>query len=42
MRGIIRPFRSLNVNGKSFRQVRMTTVDDKGRRFEKAKMLGGN
>jgi len=42
MQGIIKPFRNININGLSYRQVRMTTIDDQGRRFEKAKMIGGN
>lgn len=39
MNGIIKPFRTLKINNQIFRQVRMTTFDDQGRRFEKCKMI---
>ena len=41
MNGVIKPFRSISIDGVVFRQVRMSSVDDYGRRFEKAKMIGG-
>ena len=40
MNGVIKPFRWVKIDGKTFRQVRMTSFDDFGRRFEKVKFLG--
>ena len=42
MKGIIKPFRNMTIDGKIYRQVRMSSVDNQGRRFEKAKMIGGS
>ncbi len=42
MMGIIKPFRWLRIGNQTFRQVRMTSFDDQGRRFEKAKVIGSN